>query len=204
MARFMGVAFGLVVAVLLQCAAAQTVHIVGDGIGWRVPQNAQAYANWANGKSFVVGDTLQFNFITNEHDVLKVPKASYDACTQSNPVGSMITTGPANITLDTAGEHYYICTIGRHCQFGQKLAITVSSTPGAMPPTTPTTPTTTPVTPSPADSADCAPTPSPNPAAAGGPSGSRVPGTATPGSSSSSLLGSLFVSMLAISMGLFF
>ncbi|KAJ4834440.1 hypothetical protein Tsubulata_007888 [Turnera subulata] len=212
MARFVAMAFGLFVAALLQCAAAQTVHIVGDSIGWSVPQGgAQAYSNWANGKSFAIGDILQFNFNTNEHDVQQVPKASFEACTQSNTIGSMITTGPANITLDSAGEHYYICTIGRHCQFGQKLAITVSSTPGGViPPSTTPTPT-SPITPSPASGipADCAPTPASSPAAAGGPSSSRVPGAANPavsplpGSSSSNLLASVLVSMLAISMGLF-
>ncbi|KAF2301344.1 hypothetical protein GH714_023092 [Hevea brasiliensis] len=138
MASFIGVAFGFVVVVLLQCAAAQTVHVVGDNSGWTILQGgAQAYTEWANGKNFVVGDILTFNFETNKHDVLRVQKTSFDACSSSNPIGDVITTGPVNFTLDSAGDHYYICTFSQHCQLGQKLAITVSSsggTPGASPP----------------------------------------------------------------------
>ena len=59
MARFVGAAFGFVLVALLHCAAAQTVHVVGDGIGWTIPTNgAAAYTNWASGKNFAVGDIL--------------------------------------------------------------------------------------------------------------------------------------------------
>ncbi|XP_070026673.1 blue copper protein-like [Nicotiana sylvestris] len=91
--------------------------------------------------------------------------------------------GPANVTLDFAGDHYYICTFGRHCQNGQKLAITVPSTgtPGANPPT-PSNPI-TPVVPSPSYSTQpeaCAPTP-----VVAGPSSSTPGGSAPPSPSSS-------------------
>ncbi|CAL1377788.1 unnamed protein product [Linum trigynum] len=127
---------------LVNTAAAQTVHVVGDNMGWTVPQGgAQAYATWATGKTFAVGDILTFNFDTNNHDVLQVQRSSFDACTSSDAVGSVIMTGPANVTLDTAGDHYYICTISRHCAAGQKLAITVASTPGGPTTNPPSTPT---------------------------------------------------------------
>ncbi|XP_016492823.2 cucumber peeling cupredoxin [Nicotiana tabacum] len=134
------VLFGaLALASLVQLTTAQTAHVVGDNEGWTIPSSgASAYTNWAAGKTFMVGDTLVFNFMTNTHDVLQVPKASFDGCSSQNAIGSAIMSGPANVTLDSAGERYYICTFGRHCQNGQKLAITVSSstgTPGANPPT---------------------------------------------------------------------
>ncbi|KAF2323236.1 hypothetical protein GH714_034266 [Hevea brasiliensis] len=70
-----------------KCAAAQTVHVVGKHRYWTIPQGgAQAYTNWANGKNFVVGDILTFNFTTNEHDVLRVQKDSFDACSSSNSI----------------------------------------------------------------------------------------------------------------------
>ncbi|XP_024178550.1 umecyanin-like [Rosa chinensis] len=125
----MMVVFGLVAAVFLHSVAAQTVHVVGGSI--------------------------VFNFATNTHDVVEVPKASFDSCSPANPIDSTITTGPTNITLTAAGDHYYICTFGHHFQSGQKLAITVSTSatsPGASPsastlvspepPTATTTPTT--------------------------------------------------------------
>ncbi|GMY34044.1 cucumber peeling cupredoxin-like [Fagus crenata] len=164
------VVLSVVAAVLLQCTAAQTVHVVGDTIGWTIPEgDAQAYQTWAASKHFV--------FITNTHDVLEVPKKSYDACSSASPIGTSITTGGANVTLDAAGDHYYICTFGKHCQFGQKLAITVLGSPG----------TTTPTTPSPALSpkADGPTTPASPP---------------PPKSSSSVVFASFFVSLLSIAM----
>ncbi|KAL9460270.1 hypothetical protein AB3S75_003473 [Citrus x aurantiifolia] len=214
MEKFVSMAFvGLIVAVLLmECAAAQTVHVVGDSMGWSIPLSggAGAYVTWAATKNFVVGDVLTFNFVTNEHDVLRVAKASYDVCTSSNPIGNPITTGTANITLDSAGEHYYICTFGWHCQAGQKLAITVSATPGSSPSPTgnPTPPTrSTPTAPSPNSSspADCTLAPTSGPTA-GGPTGSttrtnNIPTTTgIPDSSSSLVLASVLVPLLAIVM----
>ena len=50
---------GIVAAVMLQCAIAQTVHVVGDNIGWTIPSNgAEGYISWASSKTFVIGDTL--------------------------------------------------------------------------------------------------------------------------------------------------
>ncbi|XVF26576.1 hypothetical protein REPUB_Repub14bG0029600 [Reevesia pubescens] len=132
----------------MQCTTAQMMHVVGDDMGWSVPPNgATAYSTWATSKRFMVGDILVFNFTTNEHEVLQVPKASFDACSDDNPIKNMMTNGPANITLNSTGKNYYICTIGQHCQLSQKLAITVSATSGSplaapSPTTTPTTPTT--------------------------------------------------------------
>ncbi|KAK6124913.1 hypothetical protein DH2020_041324 [Rehmannia glutinosa] len=164
---FCGAIFGIV----LHCASAQTVYIVGDGMGWDIPSNTSvSYSNWVSGKTFMVGDILVFNFVTNQHDVLRVPQASYNACTQDNAIGSIITTGPTNITLDSAGDHHYICTFGRHCEFGQRLAVTVSSsTPGGVANPPMTTAPTTPATPSPVSTQPeaCAPTPSSTPNAGG-------------------------------------
>ncbi|KAH7865424.1 hypothetical protein Vadar_006497 [Vaccinium darrowii] len=126
------------------------------------------------GRVALTGQTVLFNFVTNAHDVLQETKDSYDACTSTNPIGSSITTSPANITLTSAGEHYYICTYGRHCQSGQKLTITVSasSTPTATSPPSTTNPP-PPSTPSPTSSPTpevCAPEPSTTTPPANGPS----------------------------------
>ncbi|KAM7483636.1 hypothetical protein LguiB_008219 [Lonicera macranthoides] len=80
-----------------------------------------------------------FNLATNQHDVQQVQQDSFDACTLTNPIGNSITNSPANITLNFVGDYYYTCTLGRHCQAGQKLAINVSSTPATSPPPSTTT-----------------------------------------------------------------
>ncbi|KAJ0076361.1 hypothetical protein Patl1_34518 [Pistacia atlantica] len=145
MARFMSLAFvGVITVALLQCAAAATDHVVGDSLGWKVPSTTNAYETWVDGKTFMVGDTLTFNFVTDEHDVLEVTKESYDACTRSNPVGNMTNVGPAKINLKSAGDKYYICTIGRHCANGQKLAIKVTSADASSPTSGPSAPMTPP------------------------------------------------------------
>ncbi|XP_021803934.1 cucumber peeling cupredoxin-like, partial [Prunus avium] len=151
-----------------------------------------------------------FNFATNAHDVQQVPKASFDSCSSDNAIGSAITTGPANVTLPSAGEHYFICTISTHCQSGQKLAITVSSSatsPGASPPSVPPPPPSAnspPTTPSPTSNnpAACPPelAPSPSPT---DPTGKTAP-PPQPASSSRAVFASFFLSFLALVMGLFF
>ncbi|KAM7483637.1 hypothetical protein LguiB_008220 [Lonicera macranthoides] len=193
--------------VMLQCASAQTRYVVGDGIGWDIPPNgAAAYTSWASGKPFMVGDILVFNFATNQHDVQQVQQDSFDACTSTNPIGNSITNGPANITLSTAGDHYYICTFGRHCQAGQKLAINVSATPGASPPSTTTPPP--PATPSPPSNtppeAACPPPESSDPPV-GGPAVSTTPGAGNspPDSSSPVVFASFFVMFLGIVVATF-
>ncbi|KAH7866578.1 hypothetical protein Vadar_022232 [Vaccinium darrowii] len=209
------VVFGVVAAILLHCAAAQTTYVVGDSLGWTIPSNgAEAYISWASNKTFMVGDSLIFNFATNAHDVLQVTKDSYDACTDTNPIGSAITTGPASVNLTTAGDHYYICTYGRHCQSGQKLTITVSAsgTPGSAPPPPSTTaPPPPPSTPSPTSSTTpeaCAPTPSSTTdPTTGSPTTSTTPGqapTPPPNSSSPAVFGGSFLTILSIAVAALF
>ncbi|PIA57013.1 hypothetical protein AQUCO_00600023v1 [Aquilegia coerulea] len=140
MARYMGV-IGclLVVAVLLHGAIADT-HVVLDNLGWIIPSSNGAYSTWATSNDFEIGDVLVFKFATGQHDVAEVTKANYDSCNSASPLLSQ-TNGPANVTLQTSGDHYYICTFGTHCRMGQKLAITVESSSDSPPPSnTPSAP----------------------------------------------------------------
>nr|XP_043629128.1 umecyanin-like [Erigeron canadensis] len=117
-----------------QFAAAQTTHVVGGTIGWMIPSSgASAYTTWASGQTFRVGDSLLFNFTTGFHDVAEVSQTAYGPCTITNPI-STTTTGPATLRLATAGNHYYICTFGTHCQIGQKLTINVAASTSTSPP----------------------------------------------------------------------
>ncbi|XP_058113487.1 umecyanin-like [Magnolia sinica] len=132
------VVIGLI-AFLLECNAAGTTHVVGGDLGWTIAASgAQFYVNWAAPKMFMIGDTLSFNFNAQMHDVAQVTKADYDACTYANPIGAIIRTSPANVPLNTTGEHYYICTFQGHCAAGQKLAINVVSSGTGAPSPTPT------------------------------------------------------------------
>ncbi|XP_058113512.1 blue copper protein-like [Magnolia sinica] len=179
----------VVVAALLQCTAAATTHVVGDSTGWAIPSGggAQFYINWANGKTFRVGDTLSFAFTAQQHDVAEVTKAEYDACTSTNPIGSILTTSPANVTLNTTGSHYYICAVSGHCAAGQKLTVnvipsstTAPSSPPVVPPTPPPAPRVSPKGPSPSPSPirpPMGPSPSPTSPSPVAPSGPSPPPT---------------------------
>ncbi|XP_039165327.1 umecyanin [Eucalyptus grandis] len=91
-----------------------------------------------------------FDFDSSDNDVGDVTKEDYDACNTDSPF-TVLSTSPANYSLDTAGDYYFLCTTAGHCSQGQKLAITVteppsgptSSPPGSPPPPSPTTGATT-------------------------------------------------------------
>lgn len=59
-------------------------------------------------------------------------------CNSTNPI-SLEKTGPANFSLNSTGEYYFIGTLDRHCLQGQKLAINVTTSPGPTPSPTPRT-----------------------------------------------------------------
>ncbi|XP_039033359.1 blue copper protein-like [Hibiscus syriacus] len=111
-----------------------TTYTVGDTSGWVVPTNGSSmYQTWANDKNFMVGDILVFNYVTGTHDVLEVSRAAYQPCNVTNPISNW-TTGPTRVTLRTPGDHYYICGVPGHCSAGQRLAINVSTSSTATPP----------------------------------------------------------------------
>ncbi|XVE98350.1 hypothetical protein REPUB_Repub03eG0098800 [Reevesia pubescens] len=124
--------FVVLAATLLQSTYA-TTYTVGDSTGWRVPNsNNGFYENWADNKTFVVGDILVFNFTTGVHDVAEVNKTAYDNCTTTNTIFTD-NNGPARITLNRTGEHYYICTVPGHCSAGQKLNVEVQNSTNIAP-----------------------------------------------------------------------
>ncbi|CAH1426503.1 unnamed protein product [Lactuca virosa] len=164
-----GLKFNLVVIMALMIASvqfqdtvAQTTHVVGDALGWNIPPNGpSAYTNWASRQTFRVGDVLLFNFTTGFHNVAEVAQAAYAPCTTANPI-SIATTGPARVTLNAPGTHYYICTVGTHCQIGQKLTINVSAASATPAPSPTPTPTPAPVIPTPVSPPTVTPTPAPS------------------------------------------
>ncbi|RWR72432.1 blue copper-like protein [Cinnamomum micranthum f. kanehirae] len=125
----------VVIAALAQCTAAETTFNVGDAAGWTLPFSS----SWATGKTFVLGDKLNFTFDAQAHDVAEVSKAYHDSCVGTSTI-SLFTTSPTVIPLNTTGEHYYICTKSGHCASGQKLSINVVSSttesPASSPPPT--------------------------------------------------------------------
>ncbi|XP_038896386.1 cucumber peeling cupredoxin-like [Benincasa hispida] len=156
MAAGVGFVLGLVALVFLHHATAQTVHDVGGTTGWTVPPSGGPafYSDWAANKIFRVGDSLRFNFQTNNHDVFEVSKESFDSCTFNPTDDDIIRAGPATVTLNDTEMHYFVCTVGPHCSLGQKLSINVVSAAagGPISPSSPAPPSTVLPPPSPSSS----------------------------------------------------
>ncbi|OMO57788.1 Plastocyanin-like protein [Corchorus olitorius] len=132
----------IALSAIFQATAAQTTDVVGDELGWLVPPGGPlAYATWAAMQTFTVGDVLIFNFTTGDQDVARVTKEAYETCNSTNPDVTYV-IGPANFTLDSVGEYFFIGTMDRRCTLGQKLAINVSASSSgtANPPSTGTSP----------------------------------------------------------------
>ncbi|EOA21581.1 hypothetical protein CARUB_v10001991mg [Capsella rubella] len=102
---------------------------VGDDTEWTRPMDLEFYSKWAAGKTFHVGDELEFDFAPGRHDVAVVTQDAFDNCDKAKPL-SVMSVPPVRIFLNTTGPQHFICTIGDHCRFGQKLSINVVA-PGA-------------------------------------------------------------------------
>uniref|UniRef100_A0A1J3H7S1 Blue copper protein n=1 Tax=Noccaea caerulescens TaxID=107243 RepID=A0A1J3H7S1_NOCCA len=158
---------------------------VGGDTEWTRPADLEFYNTWASSKTFRVGDELEFEFPAGRHDVAVVTKDAYENCDKEKPISHM-TMSPVKIMLNTTGPRYFICTVGDHCRFGQKLAIdVVAATGGATTPTTPgTTPSTGGTTPT---------TPGAGTTTPPGSSGTTTTTTPPAGSAASSLGGATFL-----------
>lgn len=82
-----------------------------------------------------------FNFTTGEQDVARVSKEAFFTCNSTDPI-ALYKDGPANITLNSTGEYFFIGTLDNHCVLGQRLALNVTASPG--PPPSPAAPRTKP------------------------------------------------------------
>ncbi|RVW65374.1 Blue copper protein [Vitis vinifera] len=107
-----------------------TDYTVGDSTGWTMGAD---YSTWTSGKTFVVGDTLVFNY-GGGHTVDEVSASDYSTCTVGNAITSD-STGATTISLKKTGTHYFICGVIGHCGSGMKLAVTVESGKTTAPPT---------------------------------------------------------------------
>nr|AAB50232.1 blue copper-binding protein II [Arabidopsis thaliana] len=128
------------------------------------------YSGWATGKTFRVGDILEFKY-GSSHTVDVVDKAGYDGCDASSSTENH-SDGDTKIDLKTVGINYFICSTPGHCSLngGMKLAVNVVA--GSADLRTPTPPSSTPGTPT---------TPESPPSG-----GSPTPTTPTPGAGSTS------------------
>ncbi|KAK4761533.1 hypothetical protein SAY87_029417 [Trapa incisa] len=109
-----------------------TTHVVGDSYGWEVPLEAKFFQEWANSRTFVVGDKLVFPYSAGSNNVVVVDKVEFDHCTQNNP-SQIFYNGTTTYNLTAAGDYYFITSFGKHCEYGQKLHVPVVDDQGEKP-----------------------------------------------------------------------
>ncbi|XP_038695387.1 blue copper protein 1a-like [Tripterygium wilfordii] len=118
------------VAALVSTTTLAKEFTVGDEAGWT---NGFDYQKWAQGKDFMVGDTLVFNYAVGDHNVFKVVNGTLFQNCVKPPANEALTTGKDQIVLGSPGKKWYICGVEKHCAEGQKLAIEVMGSMGPAP-----------------------------------------------------------------------
>ncbi|KAF9589160.1 hypothetical protein IFM89_019476 [Coptis chinensis] len=69
-------------------------------------------------------DNSVFNYEVGAHNVFKVNGTVFKECAIP-PKNEALTSGKDVITLLAPGNKWYFCGVAKHCEGGQKLAITV-------------------------------------------------------------------------------
>ncbi|KAL9228745.1 hypothetical protein vseg_004293 [Gypsophila vaccaria] len=128
-----GASLGLLV-LYLAIPSIATVYTVGDSSGWTLGVD---YGTWSASKTFVVGDSLVFNYGSG-HTVDEVKQNDYTTCTIGNPINTD-NKGNTKILLQTPGPHYFICGVIGHCASGMKLSVNILASSGSTAPTANTT-----------------------------------------------------------------
>ncbi|KAJ4831115.1 hypothetical protein Tsubulata_010629 [Turnera subulata] len=114
---------GIAALLLVQCCAQAWQHYVGDENGW-VPDFD--YTPWVKKQFLLVGDTLVFVPTSVDHNVVEVfDKYHYQNCDGSNGRVWGHNEG-VEVTLKTAGVHYFISTINQDCRRGMAIAVQVN------------------------------------------------------------------------------
>ncbi|CAD6221049.1 unnamed protein product [Miscanthus lutarioriparius] len=101
----------------LASLASATQWVVGDECGWRAKFNQ---TGWADGKTFVVGDTLLFKYPKGKHTVVQVGEEDFATCNHDdddNQLGASC-SGHDVVRLDKPGKMWFICTKRNHCLKG--------------------------------------------------------------------------------------
>ncbi|GLJ42267.1 hypothetical protein SUGI_0874960 [Cryptomeria japonica] len=110
---------------------AAKVFTVGDEKGWTLDFDYQA---WVQDKQFHIGDRLVFNYPKGVHNVLVVNGSSFANCVKE-PIFPRLESGQDVLEFIGTGNVWFICGVGKHCQNGLKLKITITdqSSPAPAP-----------------------------------------------------------------------
>ncbi|KAK7369760.1 hypothetical protein VNO80_11804 [Phaseolus coccineus] len=120
--------FGTIGSMLLVSVSCKNVYVVGDKLGWNIPSQKGFFDDWAKSKTFAVGDQLLFQYRPGLNTVVMVDKEDYDNCATMRIKRTFI-VGNSPVTLEKPGDYYFFSSVGKHCENGLKLHITVTDQP---------------------------------------------------------------------------
>ncbi|CAA0836673.1 Cupredoxin superfamily protein [Striga hermonthica] len=112
-----------IISLLLCCSISKcsaTVYTVGDNGGWDISTDLDS---WKQGKTFVVGDTLLFQY-SKYHSVSEVTKENYEGCNTGNVLQTSSNSN-TSFALTRPGDRYFVCGNRLHCLGGMKLHVNV-------------------------------------------------------------------------------
>uniref|UniRef100_A0A7N0TML8 Phytocyanin domain-containing protein n=1 Tax=Kalanchoe fedtschenkoi TaxID=63787 RepID=A0A7N0TML8_KALFE len=104
-------------------AAAASEYRVGDGL-WSVPPHPSFYSNWSSSHTFMVGDTIIFQFDSQYYDLIQVSAREHEDCTPGNPY-RRFGVSPAVVKFVEEGVFYFTSSVGNYCFLGLRVAVTV-------------------------------------------------------------------------------
>ncbi|XP_062079700.1 stellacyanin-like [Humulus lupulus] len=115
----------LIIMVTLLKGATAKQYVAGDSFGWTIPPNTSFYSDWANSKTFQIGDDILFKWNgTWTHNVAKVSsRVEYESCAKP---GLVFLSGISHV-LTNNGSYFFVCTVDNHCDLGMKMIVTVGS-----------------------------------------------------------------------------
>ena len=56
--------------------------------------------------------------------VVQIEKNDFDHCTSRNTIATYF-QGDTSVTLDKPGDYFFFCSVGKRCEAGQRLKVTV-------------------------------------------------------------------------------
>ncbi|KAH9561695.1 hypothetical protein CY35_05G036800 [Sphagnum magellanicum] len=111
--------FMLLLGVLLQLQAVAATEYT---VYWSYPNYENYFSNWNKGSTYVVGDSIEFLYNAEAHNVVRVNNQQYDDCsTNAQPVAD----GATVFRLNEPGMYFFMCTVPGHCEAGMKLQLRV-------------------------------------------------------------------------------
>ncbi|CAO2045165.1 unnamed protein product [Urochloa humidicola] len=133
----------LFLAVCLQspspAVAEGTRYTVGGAEGWRAPppetkDRYYHYTVWASNFTFYVDDSLEF--VYKNDSVIKVSKAGYYHCNETDPSAAPPRDGTTLFVLDAPGPAYFASADRARCVVGERLMLDVlaAAAPGPWSP----------------------------------------------------------------------